>query len=281
MLVAQHGGGRRLEVAHRAERRQPLQGVVGHVDLPPAEPLARARLIGVVVVVPALAHGEDGQDRVVAGVVAGHIAPRAAHMGQGIDAEGGVVDRHRAPAEADHQAGPAGQEKAQGAQGDRRQQLVSVQPAQLGVARKILDLDQVGIGVAPVENPADVGVEDAALAGRMQVVGGVGIEVVMPVLGRPPQDALLPCALGQRRQQELIDSAGRIGPVGEVAVVAPGHREHAQPIKDDSQGHGLPGDARPDGGETRQVDQDEGNGRRVDDIVVPASAGGVLGRHDG
>ncbi len=155
-----------------------------------------------------------------------------------------------------------------------------MQPAQLGIARQVLDLDQVGVGVAPVEDPADVGMEDAALARGMQVVGRVGIKVVMPVLGRPPQDALLPRALGQGRQQELIDAAGRVGPVREITVVAPGHREHAHPVERHPQGHGLPGDPRPDGGETGQVDQDEGDGRRVDDIVVPASAGSALGRHE-
>jgi hypothetical protein len=80
---------------HQARPRQRLEQVEGRVDLPPAKALAGAALIGVVIVVPAFAHGEQRQQPVVARVVTGDIAPAAAHMRQRIDAEGRVPDQHR------------------------------------------------------------------------------------------------------------------------------------------------------------------------------------------
>ena len=121
LLVAQHcRGGRPSGPTRRRSPGQRLQNVVGRVDLPPAEALAHAALIGVVVVVPALAHGEEGEQPVVAGVVAGHVALAAVHMGERVDAEGGVIDRDRAPEEADDQARPAADQEAETRKDDRR-----------------------------------------------------------------------------------------------------------------------------------------------------------------
>src|SRR3712207_7961335 len=44
---------------------------------------------------------------VVAGVIAGHVALRAMHMGERVDAERAVINRDRAPEEAYNQARPA------------------------------------------------------------------------------------------------------------------------------------------------------------------------------
>ena len=110
-----------------------LQDVVGGVDLPPAETLAHAALIGVVIVVPALAHGEEGEQPVVAGVVARDVALAAVHVGQRVDAERAVIDRDRAPEKADDEPRPAGDSQERKASTTAGSELVAVQPAQLGV----------------------------------------------------------------------------------------------------------------------------------------------------
>src|SRR5262245_53905169 len=92
-FVAQQLAGRRLQTPDQAGPRQGAQDVERGVDLPPAETLAHAALTGVMVVVPALAHGEYGQQPVVARVVAGDIALAAAHMRERVDAERGVIDQ--------------------------------------------------------------------------------------------------------------------------------------------------------------------------------------------
>ena len=48
------------------------------------------------------------------------------------------------------------------------------------------------------EDPADMGVEEALVAGRVDVVFGVGMQVMVAVLGGPPEHALLRRALGEQ-----------------------------------------------------------------------------------
>ena len=61
----------------------------------------------------------------------------------------------------------------------------------------------------------------------MDVVLGVGMQMMVAVLGRPPQHALLHGALREEGEDELEDAAGRIGAVREVAVIAGADREDA------------------------------------------------------
>ena len=211
------------------------------------------------VVVPPLAHGENRQQPVVAGIVAGDIALAAAHMRQRIDAEGAVEDEARAPEKADDQARPAGNQVAQHGERISRPALMAMQPHQFGIAREVVDLDHVE-GVVPArEDPAHMAVDKAGVARRMDVVLGIGMEVMVAVLGRPPQHALLQRALAHESEDKLEDAAGRIGAMGEVAVIAGADRENAEPIQHHAQNDGLPGHAGPDGGETGKMHQHEGD----------------------
>jgi len=63
---------------------------------------------------------KKAEQPVFARVVAGHVALASAHMGERVDAEGGVIDRDRAPEEPDHQAGPAADSQTDRARADRR-----------------------------------------------------------------------------------------------------------------------------------------------------------------
>jgi hypothetical protein len=87
------------------------------IDLPPSETLSGAALIGLVIVVPAFTHGEQGQAPVAARIVPCHVAFASVHMGKRVDAEGGVVEKHRAPKESDGQAGPSRQDEAEDSKG--------------------------------------------------------------------------------------------------------------------------------------------------------------------
>ncbi len=179
---------------------------------------------------------------------------------------------------SDHQPRPARHRQAHDRQDDRRHQLEAVQPHQFGILRQIRDLGQVGRLVPGREDPADVAVQEALVARRMDVAPGVGMEVVVAVLRSPPQHALLGAALGDERQDELERSAGRIGLVRKQPVIARADGEDAQPIEADTQRHGLPGDARPDRREAGQVYQDERKRRGIDDVVVFGIDVGVGGQ---
>src|SRR5690242_262399 len=100
-----------------------------------------------------------------------------------------------------------------------------MQPAKLRKTREVRHLHKVGAIVAAIEHPSDVAVEDAAVAGRMRVLRGVGMEVVRPVLGGPPKDALLAARLRQKRQQKLEHTPGRVGAVRKESMIARCDRE--------------------------------------------------------
>ena len=82
-----------------AELGEEPDAVVVEVELVPGEAVAGADGVGVVVVVPAFAAGEQGDPPGVARVVLGVEAARAEHVGGGVDQPGGVQ------AESDAQEG--------------------------------------------------------------------------------------------------------------------------------------------------------------------------------
>src|SRR3954453_13213274 len=117
------------------------------------------------------------------------------------------------------------------------------------------------------ENPAQVGVEEALVAGRVDIVLGVGVPVMVAVLGGPPQDALLGRALSQQGKDELKHSAGAVSAMGEVAVVARSDGEHAKPVEGNPDPNRCPGHPRPDRPQAGEVNEHEGHEVGVEDVV--------------
>src|SRR5215211_1509714 len=94
------------------------------------------------------------------------------------------------------------------------------------------------------------------------------MQMVMPVFGGPPQNALLGAALSEKCQDELEQPAGGVGPMRKVPVIPRPDRKHAEPIKRDADRDRLPGDAGPERGRAAQVDQHEREDVRIDDVVM-------------
>ena len=266
MLVLHDLSGRALQIPHEPKALEQRQEIEGRVIFPPVESLARAALVGMMIVVPALAHGDDGEKPIVAGIVAGDVAPLADEMGERIDAEGPVIDGDRAPEEADDEARPAGDGEAEDGEHESRDLFVAVEPHQLGEFGEIRDPIDVHRLLAAGEDPADMAVDEARLARRMDVEFGVGMEVVVAMVGRPPQDALLRRRLREHCENELEGPAGLIGAVGEVAMVTRPDGEDPQPVKADAERDRPRGDAGPDRGEAREMHDDEGYRRGIDNI---------------
>ena len=199
-------------------------------------------------------------------------------MRERIDAERRVVDGDRAPEEADDEPLQAGGGITGRRQNEGRGLFVPMQPHQFGISGEVADLAEVGRLVTAVENPSEMTVKEAALNGRVHVLGHVGIEMVLTVFRRPPEDAFLRRALGKRRQNELERAAGLVGAVREVAMVAGADGENAQPVKPDADGGGLPSDPGPDRAEAGEMHQHERNGGRIDDVRRRGQGfGGVRG----
>src|SRR6202021_1517275 len=80
-----HRQGHGLQVPDHAQKGHELQQVERDVELPPVEALAGRRGIVVMIVVPALAQGDDREPGVVAAPVAGLVPLPAEYVGQRVD----------------------------------------------------------------------------------------------------------------------------------------------------------------------------------------------------
>src|SRR5208337_2963018 len=139
-----------------------------------------------------------------------------------------------------------------------------MEPHQLRIAGKIGNSGQIRSGMPPRENPAEMTVEESGVARRMNVELGVGIEMVIAVVARPPQHALLRRALRQRGENELKGAAGLESAMREIAMVAGPDGENPQPVEADADRQRLHSDAGPDRPKARQMHKDEGHGGRID-----------------
>ena len=187
-----------------------------------------------------------------------------------------MIDEHRAPEEADHKAGPAGDEDRQQGEHDRRHELVLVQPHQFRIAGEIGDLDQIRHIVLAGKNPAEMTVDEALMSWRVDVGLRIRMQVMMAMLGCPPQHAFLGRALRQDGERELERAAGPVGAMREVAVVAGTDGEDPQPVEEEAEYERVVGHAGPQGGDAREVHEDEGNGRRIHDVGMLDNRSGGL-----
>src|SRR5215467_4528735 len=109
-LVGEDMGGNLAEVPDDAQPGHDFQRVIGDVNLPPEETLARGGHEVVMVVVPAFAEGKQGEQPVVAAGVAGLIAARTEKVRKRIDGEGVVPEEYGAQAERPDKQRPSADE---------------------------------------------------------------------------------------------------------------------------------------------------------------------------
>src|SRR3954462_3256645 len=102
----------------------------------------------------------------------------------------------------------------------------------------------------------------------MHVVFGIGMQMMMSMLGRPPQNAFLRGALRKPGQDELKYPAGRKSPMGEIAVVARSDCKHGADIRGGAARDALPGHAGPDGCTAAEMHQQERQCGGIHDVVV-------------
>src|SRR5687767_8446267 len=154
------------EVPHDAERGEQPQSVIGEIDLPPVEPLARGAGEAVVVVMPALAEGRQREPRVVARIVARAVAARTETMCDRVDGEGRVVQGDGGDAQAPDHELHAAQRVQRHAEQKRGGGIVAVEPAQLRIAREIRHQRRARGEVLARQEPADVAPKEAVVARR-------------------------------------------------------------------------------------------------------------------
>ena len=229
---------------NRSERGEEPKAMPGGVDLPPPEPLAGRGRIAVMVVVPPLAQGNGGEQRVVAAVVGGVVAPAPPAVGERVDAEGRVIEQHRRDREPPHEhlpgaraelgpgaCEPAPERGARGAERDERQPVDALDQSQLRKPHPVTDPLGRGREALRGEKPQRVAEPPPAMSGRVRIVGRVRYLVMDSVMGRPPQRSPLPRRAAEHRHGERHAARGTERAVREVAVVEGGDEEHARDVQ--------------------------------------------------
>ena len=108
--LVEQPGRRVLQIANHPDGGEGPEPVPGRVDLPPGEALSgRGRQV-VVVVVPPLSPGDQGDDHGVPAGVRGGVAAPAHQVGHGVDQERPVPQQHGGEEEPDDQSTPSADE---------------------------------------------------------------------------------------------------------------------------------------------------------------------------
>lgn len=255
----------------------------------------------VVEVVVSLAEGDESRDDVVARGVAVVEGLVAEPVGQGVDAEGGLLDEEDtqdagvdeaalpvAPADAGDEAGE------DHAHEDDGLEVVAVLPDYDGVIVQVRDVSAAdALGVLLHDHPAEVGVEQA-LADGVRVLVSVGVSVVGAVVPRPPADGALDGAAAHGRQEDLERERCGVGGVSPQPVitwrcVSMSCREESQrrseehtscdthsghEVVDDGPDSRLPLQRGPVGGDAAvEGDADDEDDIEPVDVLVPVLAG--------
>ncbi len=102
-----------------------------------------------------------------------------------------------------------------------------------------------------------MGPPPTADAGRVRIVGRVGVAMVLTMVSRPPEGAFLIGAATEPGEHKLKRPAGIEGTMRQIAVVADGDADHAQQITGAAQHQRHRGRAREEDGQAGQVQPDE------------------------
>src|SRR5271157_5869328 len=123
------GDSRQLDVPCETYQRQQLDGQVGGVNLPPVQAMTGGGLESVVVVVPALTVSQEGDPPQICGLVAGGVRTVTPDVTGGIHQPGGVQYENGAEETAPHQPAHPAQVVEQAQERDRKDDVISVDPA--------------------------------------------------------------------------------------------------------------------------------------------------------
>src|SRR5258706_9821453 len=100
--------GWRHHVARQPKPRQKTNGEIGVVNFPPAMTMARRARIGMMVVMPAFAVGDEADNDVVAAVLVGLVIPVTPQMRHRINSPRDMPYQYRADEHAEHHDAKSG-----------------------------------------------------------------------------------------------------------------------------------------------------------------------------
>jgi hypothetical protein len=272
-----------LDFFGEADFAEEPDAVVVDVELVPLEAVARADRVGVMVVVPAFAAGEESDPPVIAGVVFGFEAALAPEVSGGVDQPSGVE------AESDAEEGSPekhaeGSDDVVAGSGDGRAErdlkeaaddeghvVVFAEPDVDGVLGEVggVAAEEGGFGVegATGEDPAGVGPPGAVVRG-VRVAFVVGVLMMDAMSGDPEDGTALEGEAATHGDEVLDPLGGSVAAVREQAMV--GHADadvDGQEVHDEEDGKIRPGEEE-EGGDGSDVEGAHGDGRDPVDAAL-------------
>jgi hypothetical protein len=91
----------------------------------------------------------------------------------------------------------------------------------------------------------------------MDVGGFVGMHVMMPMMGRPPDGSALHGRSAEQAEDELTGARGLETAVRKVAMIEAGNGEHAHHVKDARDGERHPAETHPEDRQANGMHRDE------------------------
>ena len=150
---------------------------------------------------------------------------------------------------------------------DWNQQVETIEVDQFRELGQILDAAVIGREILRAGDPADVGPEEALLAHRVLVFGVIGVLVMVAMRRGPPERTALDASAAPDREDELHETRGAEGSVGEIPVEETGDRKHPDEIEGDCREDGRPAPAGPDHTQTTQVEDEKWQGADPFDLL--------------
>lgn len=248
--------------------------VVVDVELVPGEAVTGADGVGVVVVVPAFAAGEDGDPPVVAGVVLGLEAALAPEVGCGVDEPGGVeADGDAEKGSPEHHADGSGKTmagresssdgKLRETGDDERHVVVLREPDVDAVAGEVgsVTAEESGLRVesATGEDPASVR-PPGAIVRCMGIASLIGVLMMDAMRGDPEDGSSFESEAAAGGDEVLQPLGNAIAAVGEQAVI--GHADadvDGEEVHDEEGAKILPGEEE-ERGDGTDVEEPHGDG---------------------
>src|SRR5439155_25064513 len=118
--------------------------------------------------------------------------------------------------------------------------MVLVQPAEFRIDLEVAYQAFVIFVEFVRQNPADMRPPESSADWRVDVVFIVRVTMVVSMMRRPPQDALLRAGLREKRHQKLEGAAELVRTMTEITVVAGSRAERAKKISGGQKDDVLP-----------------------------------------
>jgi hypothetical protein len=238
------------------------------IELVPCQTVTRGLRMGVVVVVPAFAEGEQSDPHAIAGGVAGREPSRTPHVCSGVYEPGAVETDDGAEEDAPEEIGPSTEDKKGDAEGRNRDPMPTADP---DVEFIFAEVGDVGIefgrtavlGLAGKE-PADVGPE-GSIAGRVRVAFFVGVLMMLAVSGNPEDRSAFESERGADGEEVLHPPRCFVAAMSEEAMVAHADAEASgEPAQEQGEEERLPTEHE-ECGYGAEMKCDDHEGRHPDD----------------